>query len=115
MGQAINYKYQLKQLRNEFKRNNPDAQFGHLDYPLLFRKNTKSFSEGKKDLCEKILEILPVDELTTVEGFQDWFSKTLFPKLVGDFGNVDNLNTVIIAIFKNEKLFIHWVLMNFTE
>ena len=116
MAQAIiPKKEQLKQLRNEFKRNNPDAQFGHPDYPLLFRINTKSFSEGKKDLCERVLRVLPVGELTTINGFQKWFYDTLIPNLAGDFGNEMILNTVLIAIFKKEQLFMHWVLMNFTE
>jgi hypothetical protein len=116
MAQAIlSKKEKLKQLRNEFKRDNPDAQFGHPDYPLLFRKNTKSFSEGKKDLCERVLRVLPVGELTTINGFQKWFSNTLMPKLVGDYSNEMILNSVIIAIFKNKPLFLHWVLINFTE
>ena len=116
MEQAIiSKKEQLKQLRNEFKINNPDAQFGHPDYPLLFRRNTKSFSEGKKDLCERVLRVLPIDEITTINGFQEWFYNTLIPKLEGDYSNEMILNSVIIAIFKNEQLFMHWVLMNFTE
>ena len=111
---SISQLKKLKELRNEFNKNNPNTEFIYPDYPLLFKTNF-FLDKNKQDFAQKILQILPVNKLTTVKKFEEWYDNILFYKLLEDFGNEQKFYDAIKVEFMNPIVFMNWVQENFTE
>ena len=122
---TVSKKEQLKQLRSEFKKNRLNTEscnsddsllfvLNNKDYPLLFKTNF-FLDNNKQVFTQKILQILPVNKLTTVKKFEEWYDNILFYKLLEDFGNEQKFYDAIKVEFMNPIVFMNWVQENFTE
>jgi len=106
----------IKKIRDEFKKNNPNAGPYDINMPIMFRdiEDVPNFKDSKQVFKNIILKCIPSEKLSTVGKLFNWINNEVKFHIMEHF-DTDNETTNLIIEKEFDNTLYRWILIHFTN